>query len=190
MNKTYPKWFLRTDSVILKIYKVFACIATVALLAIVLIAFLDVCGEKLGKLGMPLGAVPNYSNWIAYLHVVVVFFTCGYVTLDRGHTVVDILTNRLPHGVQKVVGFTSLIFGVAVAGFLAYRGIVGLMVDSLRYHTTITTTSMFPQWPFVAIYILGCILLCISFIWAEIRYCLGYRPTPPADSEGKDEVAS
>ncbi len=187
MKNSYPKWFLSADCIIVKIYRAIAYIATFALLAIVLIAFVDVCGEKLAKAGAPVGGVPNYSNWIAYLHVVVVFMTCGYVTLDRGHTVVDILTNHLPAGLQKAVGFISLMLGAVVSAFLAYRGAAGLLADSLRYHTTITTTSTFPQWPFVLVYILGCALLCVSFIWAAVRFCFGYQPALPEDACGKGE---
>lgn len=156
-----------------------AYIAAFSLLAIVLIAFLDVCGEKLAKLGLPITGIPNYSNWIAYLHVVVVFMTCGYVTLDRGHTIVDILTSRLPRILNRVTGYIGLVFGAVVAMFLSYRGIVGLLPDTLRYNTTITTTSTFPQWPLVVVYIAGCILLAISFIWATVRYAVGYTPPQP-----------
>ena len=186
MEKQYPKWFLGTDRVLVRIYRVIAYIATFALLAIVLIAFLDVCGEKLAKMGLPLSGIPNYSNWIAYLHVVVVFMTCGYVTLDRGHTIVDILTSRLPRVLNRVTGYLGLILGAVVAGFLSYRGFAGLLPDSLRYNTTITTTSQFPQWPFVVIYILGCILLAISFLWATVRYAFGYTPSLPGPDNGKE----
>lgn len=189
MNNSYPKWFLSIDHALMKIYRAIAFIAAFALLAIVLIAFVDVCGEKLAKAGLPVSGVPNYSNWIAYLHVVVVFMTCGYVTLERGHTVVDILTNHLPKVLQRVVGFISLLLGVVVSSFLTYRGVVGLLADSLRYNTTITTTSTFPQWPFVLVYIAGCGLLCISFIWAAIRYCYGYRPALPGEGSENEEVA-
>ena len=188
MDKQYPKWFLRADRVLVKIYRAVAYVATLALLAIVLIAFLDVCGEKLAKIGVPISGIQNYSNWIAYLHVVVVFFTCGYVTLDRGHTIVDILTSRLPRVLNRITGFMGLIFGAVTAAFLSYRGIVGLLPDSLRYNTTITTMSMFPQWPFVVIYIVGCVLLAISFLWATVRYAVGYVPAQMELGKGGDPV--
>lgn len=189
MDKQYPKWFLGTDRVLVKIYRAIAYIATFALLAIVLIAFLDVCGEKLAKLGVPISGIPNYSNWIAYLHVVVVFFTCGYVTLDRGHTIVDILTSRLPRVLNRITGFLGLVFGAMTAAFLSYRGLAGLLPDSLRYNTTITTTSQFPQWPFVVVYIIGCILLAVSFLWATVRYAVGYLPPVPQPEAGKEDAA-
>ena len=192
MEKQYPGWFLTADRILVKIYRILAYIATFALLAIVLIAFLDVCGEKLAKLGLPISGIHNYSTWIAYLHVVVVFMTCGYVTLDRGHTIVDILTSRLPRVLNRITGFMGLILGAVVGVFLAYRGIVGLLADALRYNTTITTTSTFPQWPFIIIYIVGCILLAVSFIWATVRYALGYKaPSPDAEPapEKGEEIA-
>ena len=189
MEGSYPKWFPAADRAVVRIYKIVSYGAALALLAIMMIAFVDVCGEKLAKAGLKVSGISNYSSWIGYLHVVVVFLTCGFVTLDRGHTVVDILTNRLPRGLRRATGFAGLLMGAVVGGFLTYRGLAGLLPDAIRYHTTITTSSnSFVQWPFILVYVLGCAMLCVSFLWAMVRFAVGYRPpAPDAFSENNGE---
>jgi TRAP-type C4-dicarboxylate transport system permease small subunit len=190
MEQNYPNWFLRSDRIIVRIYKAIAYIGVAALFAIMLIAFVDVIGEKLGKAGLPVSGIASYNNWIAYLHVVVVFCTCGLVTLDRGHTCVDILTNHLPKAIKKVTAYLSMVLGALVGGYMCYRGFFGLLPDAWAHHTTITSSSYsFPQWPFILVYSIGCGLLCFSFLWAIVRLAVGFelKPVDAFAAEGDDK---
>ncbi|MCR5785035.1 MAG: TRAP transporter small permease [Eubacterium sp.] len=190
MEKKIPGWFKKADDTVLKIYKYVSYIALISLVAIMLIAFFDVIGEKLSKIGVPVHGISGYSDWIAYLHVPVVFFSAGYITLERGHTCVDILTSRLNKVIRKVTAYIGFIIGIAITVLMTARGYV-LLKDIYEHHTTIGTSSYsFPQWPFAFMYLCGMIMLTFSFVWALLRMVFGYSPEivsdPFADDTGKN----
>lgn len=182
MKKESPDWFVRADHLVMKIYKWITYIALVCLVAIMLIAFIDVIGEKLAKVGVPVTGVPNYSDWIGYLHVPIVFMSAGFITLERGHTCVDILTSKLHAVVRRITEYFSMVMGILISAFLFYRGAFVLLPDTLAHNLTIGTTSFSaPQWPFTVSYCLGLALLTLSFVWALLRLVFNYTPPVPVD---------
>lgn len=182
MNKKTPEWFIRADNTVVRIYKYISYVAAVCLIAIMLIAFFDVIGEKLAKAGAPISGIPNYADWIAYLHVPIVFLSCGFITIERGHTCVDILTNRLHFIVQRIAAYLGMVMGIAITGLMTWRGFTTLLVEMIKYHTTINTSSFsFPQWPFTLSYCIGMLLLMLSFVWALLRLVFRYAPPAPVD---------
>ena len=82
---------------IVKILKYVSFISGVCLIAIMFVAFFNVLGEKIFHKG-----IPASTEIIQYLHIPVVFLACGYVTLDTGHTKIDLLSKHLPKAVQPV----------------------------------------------------------------------------------------
>ena len=143
-----------------------------------LIAFINVIGEKLAKAGVPVSGITYFSDWIAYLHVPVCWLAAGFVTLERGHTVVDILSNKLHHTLKLIVSYFGRALGIVVSCLLAYRAWFFLLPDSIRLHTTISSSSFsFPEWPFIMLYAIGCAALIFSFIWSLVRLaCHMKRP--------------
>ncbi len=190
MGKETSEWFIRADKKVVQIFKVISYVALASLFAIMVIAVVDVIGEQLSKLNVPVSGVPYYSDWIAYLHVPVVFFASGFVTLERGHTCVDILTNRLNALARKFTEYFSMIVGICISAFLAYRGFFVLLPDVITHGTTISSTSYaFPQWPFTLAYCIGTLLLALSFVWALLRLIFRYKPEMPEEmSEDKNVV--
>ncbi len=138
-----------------------------------LVAFLNVVGEKLAKLGIPgMGGIPMSMALIQYFHIPVVFLASAFVTLDRGHTSIDMLSTKFPKSVQK--GFIVLghLLGAAISFFISYRAFFVLMVRFYVSKAPITSTSnvqAWPKWPFAFVHGLGFFLLGVSFVWAIVR---------------------
>lgn len=187
MKKKTPDWFVRADSKVMLVYKAASYIALLCLVAIMLIAFIDVIGEKLSKLGLPVSGIPYYSDWVAYLHVPVVFMSVGFITVERGHTVVDILTSKFHAVIRRITEYFSMILGVAISAFLFYRATWVLLPDIMEHGVTIANSSYSPpSWPFAAVYCIGLLLMTFSFLWALLRLIFNYTPPAPPDPFAPD----
>ena len=174
MKKETPDWFIRADTVIMRVYKVFSYLACLALIAIMLVAFINVICEKLGKINTFFHGINSYADWIAYLHVVIVFASCGFVTIERGHTCVDILTNRFSQTVQRIAAGLGALLGAAVGALLTWRGFL-LVQEMVKYNKKISTSSWsFVAWPFGVVFLIGCFFLTFSFIWLLLRIIFRY----------------
>ena len=182
MNRQTPEWFIRADRRLLQIYKGITYLAALCLIAIMLIAFINVCGEKLAKAGVGVSGINNASDWIAYLHVPIVFLSASFIALERGHTCVDILTNKFHPVVQRITSYFSAVAGAAITAFMSWRGITKLLPELIKVHTTINNSSFsFPQWPFALTYCIGMTLLCLAFLWLILRLVFNYSPPLPVD---------
>ena len=162
--------FLKVDRVIKRILRLFCYISAAALTAIMLVAFFNVIGEKLVRAGASWASgIPNSTAIIQYLHIPLVFLAAGYVTLDQGHTRIDLLIQRLP-GLEKVFMAISHVLGAGISFFISYRGVVVTLAENLKNHAHIATTaSSWAAWPFTVCHCLGFFLLGCSFLWALVR---------------------
>lgn len=162
--------FKRVDNVIRKILRFFCWISAAALIIIMLIAVINVIGEKLAQAGVSWSrGIPNNNGLIQYFHIPLVFLAAGYVTLDQGHTRIDLLIQKLPK-VEKVFMFIGHVLGAAIAFYISYRGVVGVLVTDLAQHKHITTVATSPlAWPFTVCHCVGFFLLGFSFLWAMVR---------------------
>lgn len=162
--------FLKIDRVIKKILRFFCWLSAAALIVIMLIAVINVFGEKLAQAGVSWSkGIPNNNGLIQYFHIPLVFLAAGYVTLDQGHTRIDLLIQKLP-AVEKIFMFLGHILGAFLAFFISYRGVVGVLTTDFAQHKHITTVSTSPlAWPFTVCHCVGFFLLGFSFLWAIVR---------------------
>lgn len=164
--------FQRLDDKIMAFFHFFANVSAIALCAILVIAFLDVVGAKLHKLGIPwIHGIANSMNMIKYCHIPLVFLTAGYVTLDQGHTRIDLLCNLFPDWLQKIFMLLGHLLGAALSFFISYISITNILLSDISKKKTITNIpgSGWPKWPFTFIHVFGFALLGLSFIWAIVR---------------------
>lgn len=164
MSNQAPTLYDKLDSVIVKILKYVSYISGVCLILIMFVAFFNVLGEKIFHKG-----IPASTEIIQYLHIPVVFLACGYVTLDTGHTKIDLLSRKLPETVQFVVNVIGNAIAVFITAFVGYRGLIQ-MGKFISTHAKSSTTGVgFAKWPFALIFSIGFFLLAISFVWATVR---------------------
>lgn len=135
----------RSTNVIVKILKYVSYISGVCLIAIMFVAFFNVLGEKIFHKG-----IPASTEIIQYLHIPVVFLACGYVTLDTGHTKIDLLSKHLPQGVQFACNLIGNLIAVFITSFVGYRGLVQMQKFMATHAKSSTTGFGFAKWPFGA----------------------------------------
>ena len=85
-----------------------------------------------------------------------------YVTKERRHIVVDILSIRLTPRTQRILAFVSDFLMLVVLAFLTWQGFVGTM--SSIYSGECTQALRIPVWPFNLILALGFILAFLSLL--------------------------
>ncbi len=154
----------KIDHMIVKIIRYVSYVSGVALVGIMLVAFFNVLGEKILKHG-----IPASTEIIQYLHIPVVFLAAAYVTLDTGHTKIDLLSSHFPKGLQNFFTTVGNVLGAFICGFIGVRGIVQ-MNKFISTHAKSSTTGVgFDKWPFALIFSIGFFLLALSFVWSIVR---------------------
>ena len=185
MSQPEKSTFDKIDGAVCKALKYFAYVSAVCLIGIMLVAFINVVGEKLRKLGLPVTGIPGSTEIVQYLHIPVVFLAAAFVTLDRGHTNIDLLSSKFPKVVQKTCKIFGYLVGIAVCSLISWRGFIQMGKFIARHKMSSVSGSgfRFPLWPFALVLAIGFILLVISFIWAIVREISGYQPPVPAGPE-------
>lgn len=159
----------RIDQGIVKTIKGISYISGVCLVGIMLVAFFNVLGEKLRMAGVPVSGIPASTEIIQYLHIPVVFLASAYVTLDRGHTNIDLVSSKFPKVVQQVISVMSNLLGAGICGFLSQRGFVQMMKFYTRHKCSSMSGAGFPLWPFAMILAVGFAMLSFTFFWSIVR---------------------
>lgn len=175
--------FEKIDGVVCKVLKCIAYVSAACLIAIMLVAFFNVVGEKLRKIGLPVTGIPASTEIVQYLHIPVVFLAAAFVTLDRGHTNIDLLSSKFPKLVQKICKIFGHLVGIAVCGLISWRGFIQMGKFIARHKMSSVSGIGFPLWPFALILGVGFILLAISFLWAIVREITDYHPAAPGGPE-------
>ncbi len=162
--------FLRVDKIVCKILRFFCYLSGIALIAVMMICFINVCGEKLLKAVVTWASgITNSSSLVQYLHIQLVFLAAGYVTTDQGHTRIDLLISRFPL-VEKVAMFIGCLLGAFMGFFISYRGFTVTLAKDFAKNMRIASTATSPKaWPFTVCHCVGFFLLGVSFVWAAAR---------------------
>ncbi len=162
--------FLKIDRVIRQILRYFCWLSAIALIVIMCIAFFNVIGEKLAVAGVSWAkGIPNSNAIIQYFHIPLVFLAAGYVTLDQGHTRIDLLVQKWPKA-EKLFMVIGHVLGAALSLFISYRAITVTLVKDFEKNMRIAATaSSFKAWPFTVCHCVGFFLLGVSFVWALVR---------------------
>ena len=176
--------FDKVDGVIYKVLRCISYAASVFLVAIMLISFINVILEKLHQVGVPVSGIPHTMSWVQYMNICVVYLATGYVTLERGHSGLDLLTRHYPGWLQKAFSILAYACGAVVIGYITYLGYVKVLVSQIEKNARINegVASAFPAWPFGLVYTVGMGLLAFSCVWAIVRICANR----PVATEARD----
>lgn len=170
----------KVDDVIVSVFRYISYVSAVCLVGIMLVAFLNVLGEKLLHQG-----IPSSTEIIKYLHVPMVFLAGAFVTLDRGQTTIDLLWQHFPKAVKKLTSTVSFLLGTAICAFVGARGVYLMVNTHIKNHTMSSTTGIgFPLWPFSLLFALGFFMLALSFLWSIVRLYAPREDLPEHEAEG------
>ena len=162
--------FKSVDKIVRSVLRFFCWLSAVALIVIMLIAVINLCGEKLRSAGVSWATgIPNSNYLIQYFHIPLVFLAAGYVTLDQGHTRIDLLIQKFPR-VEKAAMFVGHVLGAILSFFICYRGAAVTLVKDFEKNIRIAANATSPkEWPFTVCHCVGFFVLGVSFIWALVR---------------------
>ncbi len=176
-KKSPRSGLMKADRVVFKLSKYCSYAGGVAVVMVMLVAVIDVVLAKFFKMSFP-----SATEWITYLNVLIVFAPLAYVELARGHTRVDLLGEKSPPAVSKIIRIFALLLSAVVFGYLTYCG-VKLVRNQFITGTSSSSDAFaklaFDLWIFGVIYTLGCALATLSFLWALLREFTGIGAHQP-----------
>ena len=155
--------FLSIEARITKIIKLFVILSAASSAAMMIIAFVDVVGTKFFNLPLK-GA----AEFIEELNVLLVFFSIGYVELERGHIRIAVFEKFMFKGLINIMNIFRYLVGMLVIGILSWRTFI-FAQKMLAAGVTKNSPIDFPIWPSAMIVFLGFSFLTISFILLFIR---------------------
>ena len=185
----------KVDKIVFKIMYIFSLVAALALVLIAVLSTVDSLGTTIFS-----KSLPNGTDWVAYMNIPVVFLSMGFIQVERGNTVVDLISNKFPKVLQKAVKIFGYLLGAAMCAFL-FKCELDLTIDKLTSGTrSSAAASAFAVWPVAAIIALGYLLVALAFLWSVFREFLiaperrmGALPVPPekdfGQAKGKDNKA-
>lgn len=158
------------DNCFLSVTKILAAIAAIFLVLIMLIAFVDALMGKLFVYN-----IPHANEFITYSGVPIVFLALAYTQLLRRHTTVELLTEKMPRFVAKILTVVMYLASAAFCFLMTWRGIV-YTADTYTSGVISGTISGFKVWPFAAMMVVGWITWGAAYIWDVVRLIVGYTP--------------
>lgn len=163
----------RIDHGLSKFYNVLTIVSVLAVVIVIIICVVDVVGSKL--FAHPFA--PAYEM-TQMLSVPLVFFAVGSVQMGRGMMRIDLIANKLPKTVQRVINIIASICGVVLCGFLTWRSWVYTYGTLFTNHIKTTGNVKLLMWPFGVLLVIGLLTLTIAYIFTTLRYILEYDVLP------------
>ena len=141
-----------------------AILGGVTLLAIVLVTVTNVGAFGLDKIarlfGGTVSGLPGYEDFVRLAISGAALMLFPYCQLKRGHVAVDLFVNMTPRVVQRALDAVALVAMTALALFLAYWMVLGLL--ETRADGALSRVLGWPEWPF---YLPG---IASLLLWAAI----------------------
>jgi TRAP-type C4-dicarboxylate transport system permease small subunit len=154
---------------------IFAMLGGVILFVIVMVTTTNtgafILDRILAPTGVNVSGLPGYEDFVqlAISGAALMFFP--YTQASRGHVAVDLFVSNAPMVVKRVLDHMWLILTAAVALFLAYWMINGLLES--RSDAVVAGVLGWPIWPFYIPGIASMILwtiVSVSQIFGDARY--------------------
>lgn len=141
-------------------------IAAVALIFVMLVAFVDVLAAKIFGSSIKLA-----TEIITYCDVPLAYLGMAYALLLGQMTSVDILFGKISPAIQKILNIVYDLLGVGMCAFLGKLSLDNT-VDLLVSNTMCNPKGGFPVWPFAGVETLNWFVLGIAFVFCLLRSVL------------------
>ncbi|MCF0229823.1 MAG: TRAP transporter small permease subunit [Parasporobacterium sp.] len=158
------KWALTVDKIVFKIMLFVSYFAAAALFIVAILCTTDSLGGTIFSKN-----VPNGTDWVSYLNIPVVFLAMGFIQVERGNTVVDLLSEKFPKWLQTVLKTFGNVLGAGICGYLTYCEF-NLTLNKIATHATSSSAgNAFLVWPFTLLVTLGYFFAALAFFWCIFR---------------------
>lgn len=158
------KWAETIDKIIFKFMYGVSILAGVALIITALLCTVDSLSAKIFSF-----SIPNGTDLVTYLNIPIVFLSMGFIQVERGNTVVDLVSNKFPGAVQKAVQIFGYLLGAFISIFLAVCEFNLTMNKLSTGARSSAAGNSFVVWPFALVVAIGYLLVGIAFLWCIFR---------------------
>ena len=166
MKESFPQKLERFDARLKKLIQVLTVLAGIALIVIMLIAFVNLTIQKLLHRN-----VPNSTDWICYMLIPVVYLAFPSVILsDKGPLSADVLSGILPGIVKTIISVFSYFLGMGLCGFITYRTYIYALRQIANKATNGVAQGSFYLWPFSLCLCIGMALCTILTAYTLVRF--------------------
>lgn len=114
----------------------------IACIAIVSIVVLTVCDVVLRRFGMPIAYT---YEMVMFLGTIAIAFSVPQTTLDKGHVLMDFVTDKVSERWQKILHFITRCLGAGMFAIFAWRMFV--LGSNLRRAGEVTPILQIPLHP-------------------------------------------
>ncbi len=143
----------RIEKLLTTVSNRFNVVAAGAVVLIMLIIVLDVVFRQFR---MP---VPGAFDIVGLLGSLVISFSLGYTSIEKGHIAVEFLYDKLPERARFVVSALNEAAGTLFFSVLAWQCLVYAL--RLRGSGEVSPTIQMPTYPFILGVSLSCVLLAL-----------------------------
>ena len=110
-----------------------------------------------------------------FMLVILVFFSLAYTLYEKGHTVIDLVVEKLPKKLGAVLVTIGYFFSAIIFGLITWQT-TNYGFEKLHYGIRVSTMPLL-VFPFVFIAALGCALLTIALLLHFINSFKDWRRT-------------
>jgi TRAP-type C4-dicarboxylate transport system permease small subunit len=106
--------------------------------------------------------IPGTYEIVGLLGSVVIAFSIGYTSVEKGHIAVEFLVQKFPVRVQTFIDTFNALISTCLFGLITWQSIV--YASDLKQSGEVSLTIQMPIYPFVYGIALGCGLLCLILL--------------------------
>lgn len=164
------------------LYKASGVLAAGFLAAIAAVVLLQVGANAIGSVsawvtGTPTGfVIPSYAEFAGFFLAASSFLALPYTLRAGGHIRVELLIQRAPPALRRVIEVWCLGLGAAMAGYFAWFTIA-LTRESFAYGDVSPGMVPIPLWLPQGAMSLGLVVLTIAFLDELFQVLTGRRPS-------------
>lgn len=175
--------------------RIFSLFAGYAVLGITLMIGAEILLRRL--FGVSLQGVDEYGG---YMLATLTAVGAAYALIERAHTRIEIVVERLPASLRAALNTISVLFMAGMATFMAWRAALA-MLESREFQSLSGTPLMTPLWIPQALWATGMVLFagvalfaalnCLRLVvgdWRQINRWYGIRTMHEEIEEVKGEV--
>ncbi|BDA85136.1 TRAP transporter small permease protein [Aureimonas sp. SA4125] len=153
--------------------RIFALVGGYAILALALVITCEVLVRRFFNFSLQGG-----DEFGGYVLAVVAAFGFAYAWLERAHTRVELVLERLPPGLRSFLDLLSVLSIAAMAIFMAWRGFTTL-TESIDYGSLSGTPMMTPLWQPQAVWVAGLLFFALVASATAVQACLLFLRRSP-----------
>ncbi|MGY6704843.1 TRAP transporter small permease subunit [Roseinatronobacter sp.] len=153
------------EKLVAPIVRLFALFGGYAILGVAVFVSLEVILRR--TVGISLQGADEFGG---YALAAAAAFGFSYTLMLRGHTRIELVTERLPRRIAGFFDMAAMLAIAAMALFLAWRGLA-VMQESIEFQSLSGTPSQTKLWVPQAVWLTGLIVFALYAVAAALHAC-------------------